>query len=579
MSEDEAKSFEECLIQIKKIIKDHTILLKPHFASFDTTKRSHITVAQFGRVLKQLNILPNDKQFDLIVRCYADNNTLHDVNYVKFCEEVDSKFKAAMGLVPDNTPESFTKPGVTTIDKEDFKDMNVLKQRFLEATINLQASPEDIEEKIKATCVMKRVRITEFFLDFDKLRKGNVTKGQFRRILSMLGFVITDPEYSALETKYETQDKWVNYASFCKNIDSVFTVKGIDKDPTLAIKQLSVDDSQKARRKRMELDEESAKKLGEALEAAQKIVLTQRCHMKPFFQAFDTTKCCYVTKSQFCRVLSQVGVKPSEEVLNIILKFYMNRGNLDEVNYVDFINDVDKPEEVYMIQEKEVSLATAQKIYKQKQESLNTKKEIVSRQPEDIEDVLGLIRNKVKQERMRLGEFLRDFDKLRSGTITVSQFRIGLNMAKLNLSNAEFDYLCAHFASEVKGKIMWRDFVDQIEEVFTQKGLEHKPTYQLEAANTETKYGKVNPTGDDTSLCDTIKAKFAEFLVRENLDIKSFFQEWDKHRHFKVSPKQFRQVLANCKFNLTNEEFNAVIAQYKDHQSGDVRIVIIIILI
>jgi len=54
------------------------------------------------------------------------------------------------------------------------------------------------------------------------------------------------------------------------------------------------------------------------------------------------------------------------------------------------------------------------------------------------------------------------------------------------------------------------------------------------------------------------------------MDIKSFFQEWDKHRHFKVSPKQFRQVLANCKFTLTNEEFDAIVAHYKEHSTGDV---------
>jgi Ca2+-binding EF-hand superfamily protein len=50
---------------------------------------------------------------------------------------------------------------------------------------------------------MKRIRIVEFFFDFDKLRKGCVTKDIFRRILSMLGFDLTESEYQALETKYK----------------------------------------------------------------------------------------------------------------------------------------------------------------------------------------------------------------------------------------------------------------------------------------------------------------------------------------------------------------------------------------
>ena len=36
--------------------------------------------------------------------------------------------------------------------------------------------PSDAEDRIRAKVVMKRIRIEEFFLDFDKLRKGRVTK-------------------------------------------------------------------------------------------------------------------------------------------------------------------------------------------------------------------------------------------------------------------------------------------------------------------------------------------------------------------------------------------------------------------
>lgn len=81
--------------------------------------------------------MPEESQFDLIARAYADNNTLHDINYVKFCEDVDTKFKAAMGIVPENTPAFFTKPAVTALGKEEFKEMDALKPRFLEASINV----------------------------------------------------------------------------------------------------------------------------------------------------------------------------------------------------------------------------------------------------------------------------------------------------------------------------------------------------------------------------------------------------------------------------------------------------------
>ncbi len=446
----------------------------------------------------------------------------------------------------------------------------------------MQAEPSDIVGKIKATSLMNRVRITEFFYDFDKLRKGNVTKDQFRRILSMQGFELTEDEYKALEAKYGNSDNGMKYVDFCTEVDSVFTVKGLDKDPLKRIHQPGVADSLKARRKRMDLDEASKKKLYDALKIASKLALTQRFHMKPFFQAFDTTQCSYVSKTQFTRVLSQAGLKPTEDTMNIILKYYMNRGNLDEVNYVDFINDVDKPEDIYLIEEKEVSLAAAERVLKRDEERKNRKMQIASRRPEDVEDVLALIRRRVKQERMRIAEFLRDFDKLRSGAITASQLRLGLKMAKIDLSNAEFDKICEHFAAPVQGKVQWMEFVDSVEEVFTHKGLEQTPTVPVEPAKTELKYGKHGMTAQDLGVCAKVTERFSylpftrdnlpfsQYLIRENLDIKSFFQLWDRHNHFKVSPKQFRQVMASCGFDITDQEYFALIAHYKEQTSGDV---------
>ena len=93
--------------------------------------------------------------------------------------------------------------------------------------------------------------------------------------------------------------------------------------------------------------------------------------------------------------------------------------------------------------------------------------------PDDVDDVIARIRKRCKEERLRIGEFFRDFDKLRSGYITEAQFRIGLNMGKIVLSGHEFALLADAFQAPKEGKhIMWRDFVDRVEEVFTKKGLE-----------------------------------------------------------------------------------------------------------
>ncbi len=54
--------------------------------------------------------------------------------------------------------------------------------------------------------------------------------------------------------------------------------------------------------------------------------------------------------------------------------------------------------------------------------------------PDDFEDAMARIRKKVKEQRIRVAEFMKDFDKLRHGNITKDQFRLALGMAQIQLS-------------------------------------------------------------------------------------------------------------------------------------------------
>lgn len=78
-----------------------------------------------------------------------------------------------------------------------------------------------MEDRIRSIVVMKRVRIEEFFIDFDKLRKGRVTRNQFKGILSSMNFSLTDDEFNSLADKYKTNDPecFFNYVDFVHSIN------------------------------------------------------------------------------------------------------------------------------------------------------------------------------------------------------------------------------------------------------------------------------------------------------------------------------------------------------------------------
>jgi hypothetical protein len=142
-------------------------------------------------------------------------------------------------------------------------------------------------------------------------------------------------------------------------------------------------------------------------------------------------------------------------------------------------------------------------------------------------------------------------------------------MAKITLSGNEFNLLCSNFAGKEIKQVRWRDFSDSVDEVFSKKGLEKQVDMILDDARTMSYYGQENPTDDDQGLVSQLRQHFRELVIRERLDAKSFFQDHDRHNHFKVTPKQFKQILTLLKCSIDDNQVRAVTRVYGNKQ-GDV---------
>ena len=212
------------LTEMRRLIVCNRILLKPSFQDFDRTKSCHVTNQQFQRVLKNLKIQPTKEQiFDLIIRKYLDKGNTREVNYFSFCADVDRPEDMFPSLSAKLNGESKSTASTAAKSASYFfagstKDINVLENRYLQAAVNIANDPTDVEQRLQALVVMKRVRIEEFFRDFDKLRKGRVTVPQFRSVLSMLNFPLTEAEFDSLAEKYAAETMF-NHATFCATIN------------------------------------------------------------------------------------------------------------------------------------------------------------------------------------------------------------------------------------------------------------------------------------------------------------------------------------------------------------------------
>lgn len=144
-------------------------------------------------------------------------------------------------------------------------------------------------------------------------------------------------------------------------------------------------------------------------------------------------------------------------------------------------------------------------------------------------------------------------------------------MGKLNISNSEFKLLCESFKAPKAGEhVCWRAFCDAVDEVFAKKGLEKNIDTNMDAARTMTLYGRAGATGEQLGGIQRILDGFTEVIRQQRLDAKSFFQDWDRHKHFKVSQKQFRQVLTLLKYDISEADVCLVAAKYGE-ANGEIR--------
>ena len=306
---------------------------------------------------------------------------------------------------------------------------------------------EKVVRRLQAEITLKRIRIKEFFLDYDGLRKNSVTGDQFKRILGVLGITLSDSEFNEILNIYHvdalgSREKRIKWMDFCEDVDTIFTTKGIDKDPLYKVPQIDKSIIEPIKNVPVEFTEEENMIIGELLMSYKMVFKNKRLHLKPLFEDFDITKIGYVTKNQFTRLLKQFDLIPNNErQFNLLLKRYMDKGNLNEVNYYQFIRDIDQ----YNEDSKVISKSYADSFVGFRKKPRPNNATISNETPQDLTDLLGRLGRKVKEERIRISDFLKDFDKLRHGNVSKQQFRLALNMAKLPLSEAEFCLILENF--------------------------------------------------------------------------------------------------------------------------------------
>ena len=124
--------------------------------------------------------------------------------------------------------------------------------------------------------------------------------------------------------------------------------------------------------------------------------------------------------------------------------------------------------------------------------------------------------------------------------------RLGFNMAKIQLSDHEYDLLVTNFHSDTKpGYVYWQRICDKIDEVHNFKELEKNPGFEKHPINLKFVATREKMTAREKIIAEKMKLRFRNYSKGTRLDVKQFFKDWDRLgknqvTRNKVSPKQFR---------------------------------------
>ena len=398
-----------------------------------------------------------------------------------------------------------------------------------ESTANgsLPPSTTDALARISAYVQERRLRIYDSLSEFDRLRTGLIPRGQVTATFSRLGCYMSELEQCVDE--FTTSDGRVRYRDLVAAIESTQPAPARDS-----------------------VNEEALDAARPIVDKISGIVTARNILLMPFFRDIDVLRRSRVTPAQFKRTLSQLAIYLTDHELSLLTRAYADRG---DIRYDSFVNDVDQ------WHPPSITASTAPRAMAQVKQSSSSQI--------GIEDVLDRLRTLVQQQRIRVSEFLRDYDRSRTGVIRASQFRSGLNAAKISVSDSEFAALCERFGTDkmFPDGILWQAFADVVHDTDEMKDIEKSPTKPIKiATQTVTRGSSSLKQVDDTTAAALEHA--AQWIYNRQLDLLPVFLDYDRLRTGRVAPSRLTQVLTAQRTTLRPDELQLIRNRYTDERTG-----------
>jgi Ca2+-binding EF-hand superfamily protein len=318
---------------ISKFVVARRISLKERFIDKDPHHHKQVSATAFAQALQLLGIHISKPEIDTLCTFYNDPST-NFVRYPDFIEDVSSLGATDFG---ENTPTKLV--------------VNPVPEHLLDISRYVASSPKISADQLKWNALLpkiqsfvlkRRLRIVEFFENFDRLRHGTVTMQKFRSVVGQLDLPLTEDEIQFTGKLFVLEGKpdLLNYRLFCDQVNEVFGVTELHRTPSkdgvcratyLPDPSLRVNDV---------VDQES-QRIDAIIKRMQRFVSTRRVAVRQQFDDYDRAPHRnFITKAQFKQCIGRLGLSSDDDEMELLCKRYRCT-DLDEQNYHAFCKDID----------------------------------------------------------------------------------------------------------------------------------------------------------------------------------------------------------------------------------------------
>ncbi|XP_043520481.1 uncharacterized protein LOC122534172 isoform X2 [Frieseomelitta varia] len=564
-----------CLIltQIAVLVNKRKLVLRPYFQDYELIAKNAgtITFTHFGRILQFLGIVLASEEFCLLVKRFAkDAYTINYVAFLKAIDEIQSYFDkhqmlALGGELLDQFPGRIITAELPKLPRPEIG--KVMPSKVFEKQVVFHPVMEEqrgtmplmeVIQRIQRHIFENRIRISEFFKNFDPLNAGKTTISNFKRGLdglqiSSLGrLYLAETEIDALVTLYKDPNDpdRVCWRTFEDDIDKVFTVKELEKLPTLKVEVPPKEIAELSRKGAShwlcegkdirDLCEKTLLKIRHRVEE-------RRILIKQFFKNYDRHNKGHVSRSQLRQVLSTAAVLLSEEEEFALERRYNNDLGF---NYNWFLKELEAQrieDPLYHSMVKEKRQINAEKPPPE-----------VTAEETNIVLILAKIKAKVVRERIKVIEFMRQYDVHNEHVIKRTEFLRGLDQLRCNLTCTEMGTIMDIFQSPLRPDCVdYVKFAEMVEEAVTLGSLERAPRLVPVQHVPSEASPKTFLNFDERHMVTMAIDKLSK-IQQPNLE--ELFKNYDKENIGSVSKECLIKVLSIRRMLelITNRELDAV---------------------